>query len=204
VDRTVILAGSLREANAYARDKGIRATFAANAAIIKSASKLIELPGFAQRRDRFALAQAADNRQRFDRRPVVVVKELDWAPPAPVVYQPELDPDEPQRVRHHLVDDANSAVLALARHAGKTPEELVAEVGVDFEAVRAIPADPELPLDETDLREVGATDEEVDLLTATLNDEQADAVEQAQPKPTRKRAAKKTAAAPVVDAPVEF
>lgn len=90
MERTVVLAGSLREANAYCREKHIRATFASNSTQIKQATILIELPGFKLRRDRFALEQSRDARMKYGR-DVKYIDEADWEMPKPVATVAELD-----------------------------------------------------------------------------------------------------------------
>lgn len=82
---TVILAGSIREANAYRLDTGKRfARYVANKAQLKTATEIIELPGFKHRRDRFPLEQARDSRLRYGHG-VTHVDEADWLPPLKVV-----------------------------------------------------------------------------------------------------------------------
>lgn len=117
----VVLAGSIREANAYAIDKGIRVRYANIPDDLKLATKIIELPGFAERRDRFTLQEALKNRQRFGT-PAEYELEADWVRPAPVV-EPEHDPAADRRDR--LVDAANEAVEALAADMGVLPQELI-------------------------------------------------------------------------------
>jgi len=98
--RIVILAGNLREANQYCRDKGIRATFAKSSAQVRHADHIIELPGFAQRRDRFSLASSRDSRVTFGRN-VEYTNEVDWTPPAKIVE----DTDEELQAMEQLVED---------------------------------------------------------------------------------------------------
>lgn len=82
---TVILAGSIREANAYRLDTGKRfARYVATAAQLKTATEIIELPGFKLRRDRFPLEQARDSRLKYGRN-VEHIDESDWLPPLKVV-----------------------------------------------------------------------------------------------------------------------
>jgi hypothetical protein len=88
----VVLAGSLREANAYCRDKGIRATFAKSSAQVKQATIIIELPGFRQRRDRFALMDARRSRARYGK-DVLCIDDTGWTKPTPIVDDPELEQD---------------------------------------------------------------------------------------------------------------
>jgi hypothetical protein len=85
----VILALSPREANTYARDKGIRASYAPNAAAVRSADHIIELASFSERRDRFEMIQAAKARARFIRG-TKYVKDLDWTAPEKIVEEPSL------------------------------------------------------------------------------------------------------------------
>jgi hypothetical protein len=84
MQRTVILAGSLREANAYCREKHIRATFASNSTQVKQATVIIELPGFGLRRDRFTLANTRDARLKYGKN-VEYIDEADWEMPKPAV-----------------------------------------------------------------------------------------------------------------------
>jgi hypothetical protein len=86
---TVILALSPREANTYARDKGIRASYAPNAAAVRAADHIIELASFSERRDRFEMIQAAKARARFIRG-TKYVKDLDWTAPEKIVEEPSL------------------------------------------------------------------------------------------------------------------
>lgn len=88
----VVLAGSLREANAYCRDKGIRATFAKSSAQVKQATIIIELPGFRQRRDRFALMDARRSRLRFGKG-VLCIDDTAWTKPTPLVDDEDLEQD---------------------------------------------------------------------------------------------------------------
>lgn len=90
MERIVVLAGSLREANAYCRDKGIRALFVKTSAQMKNATTIIELPGFGKRRDRFTLEQARDSRLKFGRH-VEYTNEADWVPPEPMPTEAELE-----------------------------------------------------------------------------------------------------------------
>lgn len=89
MERIVVLAGSLREANAYCRDKGIRATFAKTPAQIQKATKIIRLRGFNDRRDRFALLNSAEARIKYGRN-VEYVDATDWVPPEPLPTEAEL------------------------------------------------------------------------------------------------------------------
>jgi len=84
MERIVVLAGSLREANAYCRDKGIRALFASTSTQVQKATKIIELPGFAQRRDRFTLASSRDSRLKYGKG-VEFIDEADWVAPKKVL-----------------------------------------------------------------------------------------------------------------------
>lgn len=84
--RTVILAGNYREARQYCQDKEIRATFAKTSEQVRMADHLIELPGFAKRRDRFAMASSRDSRMTFGKN-VEYTLESDWTPPAKVVEE---------------------------------------------------------------------------------------------------------------------
>lgn len=86
MERIVVLAGSLREANAYCRDKGIRALFASTSTQVQKATKIIELPGFAQRRDRFTLASSRDSRLKYGKG-VEFIDEADWAPPKKILEE---------------------------------------------------------------------------------------------------------------------
>lgn len=111
---TVILAGSIREANAYRLDTGDRwARFAQTPAQIKQATKIIELAGFADRRDRFTLEQARDSRRKYGR-PVEYVDATDWKAPLKVVEAIVRDDDDLYGERHpfgDLTDEANLAAL---------------------------------------------------------------------------------------------
>lgn len=82
MERVVVLAGSLREANAYCREKGIRATFAKTSAQIQRATTIIGLPGFDRRRDRFALLNSAEARMKYGKG-VEYVDATDWVAPKP-------------------------------------------------------------------------------------------------------------------------
>lgn len=95
--KTVILAGSLREANAYCRDKGIRAVFAQSSAQVRSADHIIELPGFSQRRDKFAMAASRDARLKYGKG-VTYVEESDWVAPK---WRTADSPDE----EYAMIDD---------------------------------------------------------------------------------------------------
>lgn len=86
---TVILAKSPREANVYARDKGIRASYAPNAAAVRAADHIIELASFSERRDRFEMLQAAKAQARFIRG-TKYVRDLDWTAPEKIVEEPNL------------------------------------------------------------------------------------------------------------------
>jgi len=90
--RKVILAASLREANAYCRDKGIRAVFAKSSAQVRQADHIIELPGFMKRRDRFTLGQARDSRVKYGKE-VRYDLESDWVAPKPIVLELKLEAD---------------------------------------------------------------------------------------------------------------
>ena len=90
MERIVILAKSLREANAYCREEGIRALFASNSTQVMNATKIIMLPGFDQRRDKFALAQAARNRRQFGKGVEFLYAE-GWEMPKPVVTEAEIE-----------------------------------------------------------------------------------------------------------------
>lgn len=90
----VVLAGSLREANAYAVDKGIRVTNASTPEQVMAARHIIELPGFMQRRDRFTLAAARDSRLKYGK-DVKYDLESDWVAPKPAPA-PEPEPEVTQ------------------------------------------------------------------------------------------------------------
>jgi hypothetical protein len=86
---TVLLAGSIREANAYRLDTGKR--FARMATIPKQvnhATTIIELPGFKNRRDRFALQNARDARIKYGHG-VEYIDAYDWVPAPKVVEEVE-------------------------------------------------------------------------------------------------------------------
>jgi hypothetical protein len=85
---TVILAESIREANAYCVEKGIRALFAKSPAQVRQATTIIELPGFAKRRDRFSLGQSRDARIRYGKN-IEYILESDWVRPVREVAEPE-------------------------------------------------------------------------------------------------------------------
>lgn len=91
--RIVVLAGSLMEANAYCRDKGIRAVFAKSSAQVKQADHIIQLAGFSRRRDRFALEQARDSRIKYGR-DVRFDDETAWEMPKPPVLEVDIEQEE--------------------------------------------------------------------------------------------------------------
>lgn len=93
MDMVVVLASSLREANVYCQDKGIRAVFAQSSAQVAQSTRLIQLPGFLERRDRFALAAARDARIKYGRPAVEFIDEVDWVAPVKPI---EEIPDPPQ------------------------------------------------------------------------------------------------------------
>lgn len=109
--RIAILAGSLREANAYCVDKGIRATFAKSAAQIRMADHIIQLPGFNQRRDRFALAAARDARVKYGK-DIRLDIEDEWTAPKQVVETVSNAAPAPRDEEHPFdqVDLADEAV----------------------------------------------------------------------------------------------
>lgn len=196
----LVLAGSLREANAYARAKGLRIRYATGPEAIHAAKSIVELPSFRKRRDRHAMLQALNNVLKFDRRGgVEYVLDEGWEMPKPVHVVPA--EDDAQARRDMLVDVANRAVEALANDLGITPEELIKRVAADFDEVKDVtPPQDELPIPDLPPVPEGEPAKEVE----------APKVEP-QPLPkkasaTRKRTAKKAAATPppVVDAPVEF
>lgn len=117
MERIVVLAGSLREANAYCRDKGIRALFASNSTQVKQATKIIELPGFRRRRDRFTLANSAAARVKYGRQ-VEFVEENDWQMPKPVATEAEVS---------HELDEGFAETTPLAQ-LDLTDEETLAEL----------------------------------------------------------------------------
>lgn len=81
--RTLILAGSFSEAAKYARGKQLRSyRYAVNAAAVGSyqATDIVELPGYADRRDKFAFQSAIRN---LLRRGVEVRKDSYTPPPPP-------------------------------------------------------------------------------------------------------------------------
>lgn len=87
---TVLLAGSIREANTYRLDTDQRhARLATKPAQLKTATKIIQLPGFKDRRDRFALETARDSRIKFGRGAVEFIDEYDWTPPPKLVEEVE-------------------------------------------------------------------------------------------------------------------
>jgi hypothetical protein len=140
MERVVVLAGSLREANAYCRDKGIRATFVSNSKQINHATKIIELPGFERRRDRFALAQSRDARIKFGHH-VSYLIEADWTPPKPPVEE-VTDPEQDLILPlgglpfGDLNDDENLAALKAALNEvgltlKKLPQKTKAEIFAD-------------------------------------------------------------------------
>lgn len=185
--RTLILAGSFREASIYARARGLRFyRFASSAAAVEnfSAQRVVELPGFARRADRHALIAVAN---RVTRRGGEWVKDE---------YIPE------------PVEETPLTKLAAFTRADwlfagcdTTPKQ-----AAQYDAIAAI-AD----LGEDDLRAVGATDDEIKLLKPELTEEQKAAVLAAnepkkpepklaaKPKRTRKTAPRKprSANAPV-------
>jgi hypothetical protein len=196
----LVLAGSLREANAYARAKGIRIRYATGPEVVHAAKTIVELPSFRKRRDRHAMLQALNNVLKYDRKGgVEYFLDETWELPKPVYIIPA--EDDAQARRDNLVDVANRAVEALAADLGITPEELIQRVAADFDAVKDVtPEQDELPIPD---------------LPPVPESEPAQEVEppkvEPQPLPkkasaTRKRTAKKAAATPppVVDAPVEF
>ena len=96
----VLLAGTSREADVYRRVRGIRyANFNPTPAQLKTCDVIIELPGFATRRDRFNLEQARDSRINFGF-PVQYALDADWTPPPkPECSPPESSPIEPYKQR---------------------------------------------------------------------------------------------------------
>ena len=174
----LVLAGSLREANAYGREKGLRIRFATGPEVIQAAKSIVELPSFRARRDRFAQAHALAAVLKY-RKNVNYLYDTDWVMPKRVVSVIQPDNDEQAR-RERLIEVANRAVDALAGDLGITPEELIQQVAADFDKVKDVTPQVEtLPIEVEEPK--------------------------VEPKPApRKRAAKKLPAPPVVAAPVEF
>lgn len=144
MERTVVLAGSLREANAYCRDKGIRALFASNSTQVKAATIIIELPGFAPRRDRFTLAQSRDARLKYGRN-VKYILESDWSMPKPVVTEAEVEQELEEGFAEadpiaqlDLTDEETLAALKAAlRDHGLTLKKLPAKTPAEVPVVDA-------------------------------------------------------------------
>lgn len=91
---TVILAGTNREADAYRMENGPRyANYNPTVAQVKSAETIIELPSFAERRDRFGLEAGKEYALRYGRD---VQHELveDWVYPKPVEETPAPEPED--------------------------------------------------------------------------------------------------------------
>jgi hypothetical protein len=126
---TVLLAGSIREANAYRLDTGKRhARLAHTPAQVKTATTIIELPAFKYRRDRHALEQARDSRIKFGKG-VEYVEEHDWVP-APKVVE-EVEALEVLNEDLHFGDLSDQAVLdalkAALNEVGYTLKKLPAK-----------------------------------------------------------------------------
>lgn len=179
--RTLILAGSFREAAVYARARGLRHyRYAASATAVEnfSAQRVVQLPGFAKRPDKHALITIA---KRVERRGGEWIEDE---------YVPEPVEETPLS---RLATFTRSDWLLGSVEPTEDPRGVADEIrrlGQDFDRqYDAIAALDELG--EDDLRAVGATEEEVKLLTPKLTDEQVAAVEALQPKkPEPKPAAK--------------
>lgn len=86
---TVLLAGSIREANAYRLDAGQRfARMATRPSQLKLATTIIQLPGFKDRRDRFKFEVARDSRLKYGRG-VEFIDAADWVPAPKVIEEVE-------------------------------------------------------------------------------------------------------------------
>lgn len=143
--RIVILARNFSEAFAYCKDQKIQGTFAKSSKQVHIADHIIELPGFAERRDGFALAAARDSRLRFNQN-VEYTHETEWAPPAPVVEEADeelqaleqlnkdldfgdlTDPDVLERLKAAL----NEVGLTLKKLPAKKQDAPVVDAPVEF------------------------------------------------------------------------
>lgn len=144
MERVVILAGNIREANAYCVEKGIRGTFAQTPAQVHQATKIIKLAGFGRRRDRYALSQASDNRLRFSKEQVEYVDETSWAPafpPEPVKLDETLDESY-----DHLDETAIAGVYELDLTDEAVLEELKAALNKVGYTLRKLPTKDEAPV----------------------------------------------------------
>lgn len=166
--RTLILAGSFREAAVYARARGLRHyRYASSAAAVENfaAQRVVQLPGFARRADKHALLTIA---KRVERRGGEWIEDE---------YVPE--PVEETVLTRLAAFTQRDWLLGTV---DETPKQTA-----QYDAIAAIGE-----LGEDDLRAVGATEEEVKLLTPKLTDEQAAALDAANEpkKPEPKPAAK--------------
>jgi hypothetical protein len=165
--RTLILAGSFREAAVYARARGLRHyRYASSAAAVENfaAQRVVQLPGFDRRADKHALISIA---KRVERRGGEWVQDE---------YVPEPVEETP------LTRLASFTLHDWLFGSVETPKQ-----AAQYDAIAAIGS-----LGEDELRAVGATEEEVKLLTPKLTDEQAAALDAANEpkKPEPKPAAK--------------
>lgn len=152
---TVILAGTTREADAYRVENGPRfANYNPTTAQVLQAHTIVELPSFADRRDRFALAQARDNRLKYGPSGIdhVVVEDWVWPKPKP---DPVEEPSEADYgvnqllvAQLDLTDEAVLEELKVALNAvGLTLKKLPVKKGDDSVAPKKQDATVETPVE---------------------------------------------------------
>jgi hypothetical protein len=195
----LVLAGSLREANAYGREKGFRVRFATGPEVVHAAKHIVELPSFRLRRDRFSMQQALQSRLRFGRG--VQYEFADgwtYTRPTPVDQSPKPNPDASKPSRAELVTAFDAATEALAVDMQITAEELI-RYTVDL-LDRTPEVEGQEPLPASDDEPVVTPEPEPEVAP------EPEPLPEPEPAPAKKRAPRKKAAVkpPVVDAPVEF
>lgn len=139
----LILSGSYLESNRYLQAEGVRGRHATNASTVVSAyfDRIVQLPSFANRPDRHAIAQAVRRKTRGRGFVEWVVLE-EWVPPTKVV--------EPEPVNVYLFGDTPEA-----QPDQMTVEELAEALGHELPADR--PQDVVSPND--DIVEVSPNDD---------------------------------------------
>lgn len=210
----LVLAGNLWEANAYGREKGFRVRFATGPEIVQVANRIVELPSFRQRRDRFAMQAALTARLRYGKGvEYEFASDWTWTRPTPADRAPK---PERKSDREVLVDAFDAATEALAANMQMTSEELIRHTVSLLDKVQEVEGQEPLP-------ELEEKHEPTIVVTPTAEEPpktHTDLVERLTPEPepfvdvpnpvkkatpARKRTAKKAAPKPpVVDAPVEF
>lgn len=139
----VLLAGTSREADQYRLARGIRyANFNPTPAQVRNAEVILELPGFAERRDRFTLAQARDSAIKYGRG-VQYALDADWTPPLPPEPEPEpehasVTPEELMVYQLDLTDDVTLGLLKeRLNEVGLTLKKLPAKTKAEAPVVDA-------------------------------------------------------------------